>query len=172
MVASGVRMDIAQRSPSTWSSWRATTWAAISRSRLEHTDPEVLRRMKKPEVNDYEGFADAFRDASATAGKPRQYLVPYFIASHPGSDLDAMIDLALFLKRNGYRPDQVQDFIPAPFDVATCMYYTGLDPFTGEEVYTRGIYATASSSVPCFNSSSPRITSRCARALQRRGGRS
>ena len=47
-----------------------------------------------------------------------------------------MIDLALFLKRNGYRPDQVQDFIPAPFDIATCMYYTGIDPFTGEEVYT------------------------------------
>ena len=46
-----------------------------------------------------------------------------------------MIDLALFLKRNGYRPDQVQDFIPAPFDIATCMYYTGIDPFTGEEVY-------------------------------------
>ena len=70
------------------------------------------------------------------AGKPKQYLVPYFIASHPGSDLHAMIDLALFLKRNGYRPDQVQDFIPAPFDIATCMYYTGIDPFTGEEVYT------------------------------------
>ena len=92
--------------------------------------------MKKPEINDYEGFAEAFQEASARAGKPKQYLVPYFIASHPGSDLDAMIDLALFLKRNGYRPDQVQDFIPAPFDIATCMYYTGLDPFTGEEVYT------------------------------------
>ena len=61
--------------------------------------------------------------------------MPYFIASHPGSDLDAMIDLAVFLKRNGYRPDQVQDFIPAPFDVATAMYYTGLDPFTGKPVY-------------------------------------
>ena len=59
-----------------------------------------------------------------------------------------MIDLALFLKRNGYRPDQVQDFIPAPFDVATCMYYTGLDPFTGEEVYIAGTSATASSSAP------------------------
>ena len=54
--------------------------------------------------------------------------MPYFIASHPGSDLDAMIDLAVFLKRNGYRPDQVQDFIPAPFDVATAMYYTGHRP--------------------------------------------
>jgi hypothetical protein len=92
--------------------------------------------MKKPEVSDYEGFADAFKRASSRSGKPKQYLVPYFIASHPGSDLHAMIDLALFLKRNGYRPDQVQDFIPAPFDVATCMYHTGLDPFTGEEVMT------------------------------------
>ena len=61
--------------------------------------------------------------------------MPYFIASHPGSDLHAMIDLAVFLKRNGYRPDQVQDFIPAPFDIATCMYYTGIDPFTQKEVY-------------------------------------
>src|SRR5262249_42237516 len=62
------------------------------------------------------------------AGKPKQYLVPYYIASHPGSTVGAMIDLALYLKRNGYRPRQVQDFIPAPMDVATCMYYTGLDP--------------------------------------------
>ena len=61
--------------------------------------------------------------------------MPYFIASHPGSDLDAMIDLALFLKRNHYRPDQVQDFIPSPFDIAACMYYTGIDPFTKQAVY-------------------------------------
>jgi hypothetical protein len=54
--------------------------------------------------------------------------VPYFIASHPGSDLAAMIELAVFLKRNGYRPDQVQDFIPSPMDVATAMYHTGIDP--------------------------------------------
>ena len=62
--------------------------------------------------------------------------MPYYIASHPGSDLDAMIDLALFLKRNHYRPDQVQDFIPSPFDLAACMYYTGLDPLTMKPVYT------------------------------------
>ena len=101
----------------------------------EHTDPYVLKKMKKPEINDYQSFDRAFRRASERAGK-RQFTVPYFISSHPGSDLNAMIDLALFLKRNGYRPDQVQDFIPAPFDIATCMYHTGLDPFTGEEVYT------------------------------------
>ncbi|MFN9959690.1 MAG: DUF3362 domain-containing protein, partial [bacterium] len=81
-----------------------------------------------------EKFADSFARESKRAGK-KQYLVPYFIASHPGSDLDAMIHLAVFLKRNGYKPDQVQDFIPAPLDVATCMYYTGLDPFTKKPVH-------------------------------------
>jgi hypothetical protein len=90
--------------------------------------------MKKPNIQDYEGFTKAFQEASAKAGK-KQFLVPYYIASHPGSDVNAMIDLAVFLKRNGYRPDQVQDFIPAPFDIATCMYYTGIDPFTGQEVH-------------------------------------
>jgi Domain of unknown function (DUF3362) len=91
--------------------------------------------MKKPAVDNFGTFARDFQKASQAAGKPKQYIVPYFIASHPGSDLHAMIDLAVFLKRNGYRPDQVQDFIPAPFDVATCMYYTGIDPFSGKEVY-------------------------------------
>jgi len=101
----------------------------------EHTDPLVLGLMKKPVNNNFEGFADAFKKASQDAGKPKQFIVPYYIASHPGSDLHAMIDLAVFLNRNGYRPDQVQDFIPAPFDIATCMYYTGIDPFTGDEVF-------------------------------------
>ena len=61
--------------------------------------------------------------------------MPYFIAGHPGSDLRAMIDLALYLKRHGLKPDKVQDFIPGPMDIATCMYYTGLDPMSGEPVY-------------------------------------
>jgi hypothetical protein len=91
--------------------------------------------MKKPENGNFESFARKFKQASQQAGKPKQFLVPYFIASHPGSDLHAMIQLAIFLKRNGYKPDQVQDFIPAPFDIATCMYYTGIDPFTKQEVY-------------------------------------
>jgi radical SAM superfamily enzyme YgiQ (UPF0313 family) len=100
----------------------------------EHTDPEVLARMRKPGTGDFEAFAATFARESKKAGK-KQSLVPYFIASHPGSDLPAMIDLAVFLKRNGYQPDQVQDFIPAPFDVATAMYYTGIDPFTKKPVH-------------------------------------
>lgn len=135
LVASGVRMDLAQKSPGYLKELAEHHVGGHLKVAPEHTDPEVLKRMKKPEINDYQSFDRAFREASRRAGKS-QYTVPYFIASHPGSDLNAMIDLALFLKRNGYRPDQVQDFIPAPFDIATCMYHTGLDPFTGQEVYT------------------------------------
>ncbi len=65
-----------------------------------------------------------------------QYLVPYFIASHRGSAVEDMIVLAVFLKQRGYRPLQVQDFIPAPMDIATCMYHTGLDPMTMKPVDT------------------------------------
>ncbi len=135
LVASGVRMDLAQKSPEYLEELAAHHVGGHLKVAPEHTDPDVLKRMKKPEINDYQSFDRAFKDASRRAGKT-QYTVPYFISAHPGSDLNAMIDLALFLKRNGYRPDQVQDFIPAPFDIATCMYYTGIDPFTGEEVYT------------------------------------
>ncbi|WP_373926523.1 YgiQ family radical SAM protein [Paludisphaera borealis] len=134
LVASGIRMDLAQKSPEYLEELARHHVGGHLKVAPEHTDSNVLKLMKKPNSNDYDGFAEAFQAASAKAGK-KQFLVPYYIASHPGSDLDAMIDLALFLKRNGYRPDQVQDFIPAPFDIATCMYYTGFDPFSGEPVY-------------------------------------
>ena len=98
----------------------------------EHVDDEVLRRMNKAPVCEFEQFERQFQQAAA--GK-ELYLVPYFMAGHPGSDLPAMIRLAQFLKRTGYRPDKVQDFIPLPMDIATCMYYTGLDPTRGEAVY-------------------------------------
>jgi len=89
--------------------------------------------MKKPSADDYVEFDKAFKKASRRVGK-KQFTVPYFIASHPGSGVEEMIDLALFLKRNSYKPDQVQDFIPSPFDIAACMYHTGLDPMTREPV--------------------------------------
>src|SRR6266851_4425703 len=135
LVASGVRMDLAQLSPEYMHELAAHHVGGHLKVAPEHTDPTVLGVMKKPTNDNFESFAADFKKASQEAGKPKQYLVPYYIASHPGSDLDAMIDLALFLKRNGYRPDQVQDFIPAPFDVATCMFYTGIDPFTKKQVF-------------------------------------
>ena len=135
LVASGVRMDLAQMSPEYMKELAAHHIGGHLKVAPEHTDPTVLGLMKKPAVDNFGTFGADFRAASRQAGKPKQYLVPYFIASHPGSDLHAMIDLALFLKRNGYRPDQVQDFIPAPFDIATAIYWTGIDPFTKQEVY-------------------------------------
>ena len=86
LVASGVRMDLAQQSPEYLEELAAHHVGGHLKVAPEHTDPEVLKRMKKPEINDYESFDRAFRDASRRAGKT-QYTVPYFIASHPGSDL-------------------------------------------------------------------------------------
>lgn len=101
----------------------------------EHVSEETLRLMKKPPIASYDRFTEAFRCASQAAGK-EQYLVPYFISGHPGSTLNDMIEQALYLKRKGYRPRQVQDFIPTPMSLAATMYHTGLDPITMQPVYT------------------------------------
>ncbi len=133
-VASGIRMDLAQLSPEYVRELAEHHVGGRLKVAPEHTSPTVLGLMKKPSIDNFGEFAKEYKKASAAAGKPKQYLVPYFIASHPGSGVHEMIDLAVYLKRNGYRPDQVQDFIPAPFDIATCMYYTGVDPMTGKAV--------------------------------------
>ncbi len=133
-VASGVRTDLAQRSEAYLDQMVRHHVGGHMKVAPEHADPGVLQLMKKPPIEDYQCFVERFQQASSSAGK-QQYLVPYFIAGHPGSDLKAMIEVALYLKRTGQRPEQVQDFIPGPFDIATCMYHTGLDPMTGREVY-------------------------------------
>ncbi|MEX0726634.1 MAG: YgiQ family radical SAM protein [Planctomycetaceae bacterium] len=134
LVASGIRMDLARRSPEYLKELANHHIGGHLKIAPEHTDKNVLNLMRKPAQDDFEVFAEMFNRESKEAGK-KQYLIPYFIASHPGSDLHAMIDLALFLKRNGYKPDQVQDFIPAPMDVASAMYHTELDPFTMKPVF-------------------------------------
>jgi uncharacterized radical SAM protein YgiQ len=134
-VASGIRMDLARRDPEYLSELATHHVGGLLKVAPEHTDGGVLELMKKPGPEDFLEFAKEFGKASKKANKT-QHLVPYFIASHPGSDLDSMIELALFLKRNGYAPDQVQDFIPSPFDVAACMYHTGYDPMTMRPVKT------------------------------------
>jgi len=134
LVASGVRMDLAQRSPEYLEAMAAHHVGGRLKVAPEHASDDVLKLMKKPGIDSFTRFGERFGEASRRAGKGNQQLVPYFIASHPGSDLDEMIELALYLKRNGYRPDQVQDFIPAPLDIATAMYYTGLDPISMKPV--------------------------------------
>ncbi|MBI3551837.1 MAG: YgiQ family radical SAM protein [Elusimicrobia bacterium] len=133
LVASGIRMDLARLSPEYMTELTAHHIGGRLKVAPEHTDPKVLAAMKKPAHDTFEDFAEKFKEENRKAGK-NQFLVPYFVSGHPGSDLNAMIDLAIFLKRNGYKPDAVQDFIPAPFDVATAMYYTGKDPETGREL--------------------------------------
>ena len=134
LVASGIRMDLARRSPEYMRDLTRHHVGGLLKVAPEHTDPNVLNLMRKPSGDDFEKFTEEFKKESKKAGK-KQHIVPYFISSHPGSDLDAMIHLAVMLKQSGYKPDQVQDFIPAPMDVATAMYYTGIDPFTKKPVY-------------------------------------
>ena len=134
-IGSGIRMDLANLSQEYIDEIAAHHVGGHLKVAPEHTSDSVLELMKKPGQAEFTEFAQRFATASAKAHK-EQYLVPYFIASHPGSQAADMIELAVFLKQRGYRPRQVQDFIPAPMDIATCMYYTGLDPFTMHPVET------------------------------------
>ena len=134
LVASGIRMDLALQSPEYIRQIAKHHTGGLLKVAPEHCNAEVLRLMKKPGIDAFEAFAREFQHGTSAAGK-EQFLVPYFIASHPGCDLPAMIELAQYLKKHNLKPDKVQDFIPLPMDVATCMYYTGLDPQTGEPVY-------------------------------------
>lgn len=100
----------------------------------EHCSPGVLKYMGKPPIGVYNKFAARFNQLTKQAGK-KQYLVPYLISSHPGSTLKDAVLLAEYLHENRMKPEQVQDFYPTPGTVSTCMFYTGLDPYTLQEVY-------------------------------------
>lgn len=100
----------------------------------EHVSPDVLKIMQKPGPHVYKKFVEKYKEANKQLGK-KQYLVPYFIASHPGSTLKDAVKLAEYVRDMGYNPEQVQDFTPTPGSLSTCIYYTGINPFTGERVY-------------------------------------
>ncbi|HEX4405981.1 MAG TPA: YgiQ family radical SAM protein [Byssovorax sp.] len=134
-LASGIRYDLAERSPEFIGQLAEHHTGGQLSVAPEHSQGEVLDKMKKPGIASYERFAEQFLCASEQAGKD-QHLVPYFISGHPGSTLGDMVELALWLKKSGMRPRQVQDFIPTPMSMATCMYHAGIDPFTREPVYT------------------------------------
>jgi uncharacterized radical SAM protein YgiQ len=100
----------------------------------EHIAPTVLAQMGKPDKKTYLDFKKRYKVVNEKLGK-EQYLVPYFMSSHPGSDLEAAVELAVFIRNHEHRPEQVQDFYPTPGTLSTCMYYTGLDPRTMKPVY-------------------------------------
>ncbi len=138
-IASGVRYDLAELSPEYVTELAAHHTGGQLSVAPEHVSPRVLEKMKKPGIESYERFQTMFACASKDAGK-EQYDIPYFISGHPGSTLEDMIELALWLKKSGRRPRQVQDFIPTPMSMATSMYVTGIDPLTFEPVFTaRGL---------------------------------
>ncbi|MCX5783156.1 MAG: YgiQ family radical SAM protein [Elusimicrobia bacterium] len=129
LISSGVRMDLALCSQEYIAELaRHHTGGHLSVA-PEHADPKVLALMHKPDISSFIKFGEIFAEQSRRAGK-EQYLVPYFISGFPGSDLSSAVSLAIFLKKNNYRPRQINDFIPAPMELATAVYHTGIDPFT------------------------------------------
>jgi uncharacterized radical SAM protein YgiQ len=100
----------------------------------EHISPRVLSLMGKPGRHDFEAFSRAFAEASRALGK-EQYLLPYFMSGHPGCTIEDMIELAEYIRDESLYTEQAQDFTPTPMTAATCMYHTGINPFTMEEVH-------------------------------------
>lgn len=133
---SGIRYDylVYDRDESTWEELCQHHISGQLKVAPEHVSPKVLKLMRKPGPKVYAEFSQRYRDVNRKLGKD-QYLVPYFIVSHPGTTLADAVKLAEYIRDMGYHPEQIQDFTPTPGSLSTCMYYTGLDPFTGEKVY-------------------------------------
>ena len=123
LIASGVRMDLANLDQEYIDELAGHHVGGHLKVAPEHVDPDTLRLMKKPGVDVYVDFEKRFKEASEKADK-EQYLVPYFVSSHPGCDTKSAVNLAEFLKARNLRPQQVQDFIPTPGTPATCMWWT------------------------------------------------
>jgi radical SAM superfamily enzyme YgiQ (UPF0313 family) len=143
-VASGLRYDLAVRSPEYIRELVTHHVGGYLKIAPEHTEEGPLSKMMKPGIGSYDRFKELFEKYSKEAGK-EQYLIPYFIASHPGARDEDMLQLALWLKANKFRLDQVQNFLPTPMATATAMYHSGRNPLRkvshkSEEVFVaRGL---------------------------------
>lgn len=135
-IRSGLRFDYINADPDNTFLQELVTHHVSGQLKVapEHCSPRVLEKMGKPSIQAFDRFAKDFYTATKKAGK-EQYLVPYLMSSHPGSTLKEAAELAVYLKKNRIRPEQVQDFYPTPGTVSTCMFYTGLDPFSMAPVY-------------------------------------
>ena len=130
LIGSGLRYDLAVRSPEYIKELVTHHVGGYLKIAPEHTEAGPLSKMMKPGIGAYERFKQLFEAASRAAGK-EQYLIPYFIAAHPGTSDEDMLNLALWLKRNNFRLDQVQTFLPTPMALATTMYHTRRNPLRG-----------------------------------------
>ena len=127
LISSGLRYDLAVESPAYVEELVTHHVGGYLKIAPEHTEEGPLSKMMKPGIGTYDRFKQLFEKYSRRAGK-EQYLIPYFIAAHPGTTDEDMMNLALWLKRNGFRADQVQNFYPSPMATATTMYHTGKNP--------------------------------------------
>jgi uncharacterized radical SAM protein YgiQ len=130
LVASGLRYDLAVKSPEYIKELATHHVGGYLKIAPEHTEGGPLSKMMKPGIGAFERFKQLFDKFSAEAGK-QQFLIPYFIAAHPGTSDEDMMHLALWLKKNGFRADQVQTFYPSPMATATAMYHSGRNPLKG-----------------------------------------
>ncbi|MDQ6992468.1 MAG: YgiQ family radical SAM protein [Mariprofundus sp.] len=126
-IASGLRYDLAVTSPEYIEELATHHVGGYLKIAPEHTEEGVLNKMMKPGIGSFDRFKKMFDDASRKAGK-KQYLIPYFIAAHPGTTDNDMLNLALWLKSNSFKPDQVQAFLPSPMATASAMYYSERNP--------------------------------------------
>jgi uncharacterized radical SAM protein YgiQ len=127
MIASGVRYDLAVKSPTYVRELVEHHVGGYLKIAPEHTEAGPLSKMMKPGIGTYDRFKQMFDAAAKAAGK-EYYLIPYFIAAHPGTTDEDMMNLALWLKKNNYRADQVQTYLPSPMALSTAMYHTGFNP--------------------------------------------
>ncbi len=130
LIGSGLRYDLAVESPEYVKELVTHHVGGYLKIAPEHTEGGPLSKMMKPGMGTYDRFKELFDKFSAEAGK-QQFLIPYFIAAHPGTTDEDMMNLALWLKKNGFRADQVQTFYPSPMATATAMYHTFLNPLKG-----------------------------------------
>ncbi len=137
LIGSGLRYDLAVKSPEYVKELVQHHVGGYLKIAPEHTEAGPLSKMMKPGIGTYDRFKQMFDQYSEEAGK-KQFLIPYFIAAHPGTSDEDMMHLAVWLKRNGFRADQVQTFYPSPMATATAMYHTGLNTLKGVHRDERG----------------------------------
>lgn len=145
LVASGLRYDLAVLSPEYVKELAAHHVGGYLKIAPEHTEEGPLSKMMKPGIGTYDKFKALFDKYSKEAGK-EQYLIPYFIAAHPGTTDEDMLNLSLWLKKNGFRADQVQAFLPSPMALASAMYHTGKNPLRRVSRRSEDVYVPRSTS--------------------------
>ena len=174
LIASGLRYDLAVETPEYVRELVTHHVGGYLKIAPEHTESGPLSKMMKPGIGTYDRFKAMFDRYSKAAGK-EQYLTPYFIAAHPGTTDEDMLNLALWLKRNGFRADQVQAFLPSPMALATTMWHSGRNPLKkisrhSEQAFRPAADGSVGCTRPFSATTIPRTGPCCAKHCRKWGG--